>query len=80
MITKEIPELLSYETFCRIAVEKRGGFSIRYKKVEKTTSEVMIYRDEVKKPGYFHKGLHFATCSPQLIIFSHPAALAASAC
>ena len=48
MVTKELPELLSYESFCKFAIDKRGGFSLRYKKIQKTNSEVMLYRDEVK--------------------------------
>ena len=47
MVTKELPELLSYESFCKIAIDKRGGFSLKYKKIEQTNSEVMEYRNEV---------------------------------
>ena len=48
MVTKELPELLSYESFCKIAIDKRGGFSINHKKIQRSNSEVMSYRDEVK--------------------------------
>ena len=48
IVTKELPELLSYESFCKIAIDKRGGFSLRYKKIERTNSEVMEYRNEIK--------------------------------
>jgi hypothetical protein len=48
MVTKELPELLTYESYCKIAIEKRGGFSINHKKIQRSNSEVMSYRDEVK--------------------------------
>ncbi len=47
MVNKELPELLSYESFCKIAIEKRGGFSLNYKKIDRNNSEVMEYRNEV---------------------------------
>ena len=47
MVTKELPELLCYDIFCKIAVEQRGGFSLNYKKIAPEVSEVMQYRDEV---------------------------------
>ena len=48
IVNKELPELLSYEAFCKFVIEKRGGFSVNYKKIEKSNSEVMLYRDDVK--------------------------------
>ena len=47
MVNKELPELLSYESFCKIAIEKRGGFSLNYKKIDRNNSKVMEYRNEV---------------------------------
>jgi hypothetical protein len=48
LVNKEIPELLTYEKLCKIAVDKRGGFSATYTKIKKTNSEVMQYREQVR--------------------------------
>jgi len=48
LVNKEIPELLSYEELCKIAVDKRGGFSTTYTKIKINNSEVMQYREQVR--------------------------------
>ncbi len=48
LVNKEIPELLSYEKLCKIAVDKREGFSTTYTRIKKTNSEVMQYREQVR--------------------------------
>ncbi len=47
LIYKETPDLLPYDHLCKIAIDKRNGFSIRYLREKEEKSAVLKYKDEV---------------------------------